>query len=80
MAMARAYIRFKKYFLQQNIDNFFIKSIIAAVLFAFFGLTAWEYIQYAAWSYPIDTQDILMSLLGSLIIGAIAYFIGEKNK
>jgi hypothetical protein len=76
---AIAFIRFKKYFIQKSIDNYFIKSIIAAFLFSFLGLSAWEYIQYAAWSYRIDGQDILMSLYGSLAVGILAYLIGEEK-
>lgn len=39
--------------------------------FSFLGLTAWEYIQHAAWNLPIDPFDIAASAAGTVVSAAL---------
>jgi hypothetical protein len=39
--------------------------------FSFLGLTAWEFVQHAVWSLPVDPFDIAASAAGTLVSASL---------
>ena len=56
------------------------KTIAFYSLISFFSLFAWEIVQFYAWHYNIDINDIIASFLASSLILLISGIFFKKSK